>query len=76
MSKFPALTDKQIIKRIRNCNFRFYKQCKGSHEMRVRDYDDKIIILPRHASKIIKRKTLKDIIQATGLSIDEFNRLI
>lgn len=75
MPKFPALTDKQIIKKIKKCGFIFYKQCKGSHEMWVREADDKIIILPRHAGKIIKRKTLKDIIKATILTFEEFNNL-
>jgi predicted RNA binding protein YcfA (HicA-like mRNA interferase family) len=75
MPKFPALTDKQVIKKIRQCGFVFYKQCKGSHEMWIRDLDDKIIIIPRHAGKIIKRKTLKDIIRATGLTGSEFNKL-
>ncbi|MEK9165264.1 MAG: type II toxin-antitoxin system HicA family toxin [Patescibacteria group bacterium] len=75
MPKFPAFTDKQVIKKIRQCGFIFYKQCKGSHEMWIRNLDNKIIILPRHAGRIIKRKTLKDIIDATGLTIYEFNNL-
>ena len=75
MPKFPALTDKQVIKKLRKAGFRFYKFAKGSHEMWVRDIDGKIAMVPRHPSKIIKRKTLKDIIDATGLSIEEFSKL-
>jgi predicted RNA binding protein YcfA (HicA-like mRNA interferase family) len=75
MPKFPALTDKQIIKKLRKVGFRFYRYAKGNHEMWVRDIDGKIAIVPRHPGKIIKRKTLKDIIEATGLSINEFSRL-
>jgi predicted RNA binding protein YcfA (HicA-like mRNA interferase family) len=33
MPKFPALTDKQVIKKLQKINFRFYKYAKGSHEM-------------------------------------------
>jgi predicted RNA binding protein YcfA (HicA-like mRNA interferase family) len=75
MPKFPALTDKQVIKKLRKAGFRFYKFAKGSHEMWVRDIDGKITVVPRHPGKIIKRKTLKDIIEATGLSIKEFSEL-
>ena len=75
MPKFPALTDKQIIKKLRKAGFRFYRYAKGNHEMWVRDIDGKIAIVPRHPGKIIKRKTLKDIIEATCLSIKEFSKL-
>jgi len=75
MPKFPALTDKQVIIKLRRAGFIFYKSAKGSHEMWVRDIDGKIAIVPRHSGKIIKRKTLKDIIEATGLSIEEFSKL-
>ena len=75
MSKFPALTDKQVIKKLRKVGFRFYRYAKGNHEMWVRDIDGKIAIIPRHPGKIIKRKTLKNIIEATGLSIKEFSGL-
>jgi len=75
MPKFPALTDKQVIKKLRKAGFRFYRYAKGNHEMWVRDIDGKIAIVPRHPNKIIKRKTLKDIIEATGLSVKEFSKL-
>jgi len=75
MPKFPALTDKQIIKKLRKAGFRFYRYAKGNHEMWVRDIDGKTAIVPRHPGKIIKRKTLKDIIEATGLSTKEFSEL-
>jgi predicted RNA binding protein YcfA (HicA-like mRNA interferase family) len=75
MPKLPALTDKQVIKKLRKAGFRFYRSAKGSHEMWVRDIDGKIAVVPRHPGKIIKRKTLKDIIDATGLSIEEFSKL-
>jgi len=75
MPKFPALTDKQVIKKLRKAGFSFYKFAKGSHEMWVRDIDGKIAVVPRHSGKIIKRKTLKDIIDATGFSIKEFSEL-
>lgn len=75
MPQLPALTGKQVIRKLQKVGFRFYRYAKGSHEMWVRDGDGKIAVIPRHSGKIIKRKTLKDIIEATGLSVKEFNRL-
>jgi len=75
MPKFPALTDKQVIKKLRKAGFRFYRYTKGDHEMWVRNIDGKVAIVSRHPGKIVKRKTLKDIIEATGLSIKEFSKL-
>ena len=75
MPKFPAFTDKEVVRKIKKCGFDFSKNCRGSHEMWVRDVDTAVIIVPRHAGKIIKRKTLKNIITATGLSIKEFIEL-
>jgi len=75
MSKFPAFTDKQIIRKIKKVGFKFYRQAKGSHEVWTRNSDGKVIVVPRHSGKIIKRKTLKDIIEATGCSIKEFKEL-
>ncbi len=43
--------------------------------MWVRDIDGRVAMVPRHPGKIIKRKTLKDIIEATGFSIKEFSEL-
>lgn len=75
MPKFPALTYQQVAKKIKKAGFCFYRQCRGSHEMWVRDSDSKVAVIPKHLGKIIKRKTLKDIIKATGLSVNEFGGL-
>lgn len=75
MSKFPALTYQQVIKKIRRAGFCFYRQAKGSHEVWVRNGDGRVAVVPKHLGKIIKRKTLKDIIAATGLSVQEFTKL-
>jgi predicted RNA binding protein YcfA (HicA-like mRNA interferase family) len=73
--KLPALTDKQIIRKIRKIGFRFLRQGRGSHEIWVRDPDGRITVIPRHAGRIIKREIIKAIIEDTGLTIEEFNAL-
>ena len=55
--------------------FRFYRQGKGSHELWVRDEDGRVIPVPRHEGKAIRKGTLRAIIRETGLSVDEFMRL-
>ncbi len=75
MSKFPALTYQEIVKKIRKAGFCFYRQAKGSYEVWVTDNDGRVAILSKHSGKVIKRKTLKDIIEATGLSANEFIKL-
>lgn len=75
MTHFPALTYREVIKKIRKCGFIFYREAKGSHELWVREFDKNIITVSNHRGRIIKRKTLKKIIEATRLSIEEFNQL-
>ena len=74
-SKFPAVTDRQIIKVARKLGFSFYRQAKGSHEIWRRASDKRYTTIPRHRGKIIKRKTLKSILEDFGISIDKFNKL-
>lgn len=75
MSHFPALTYSQAVRKLKKCGFVFYRQARGSHELWVSDSDKRVVTVSRHSSRIIKRKTLSNIIKATGLSIDEFNSL-
>jgi predicted RNA binding protein YcfA (HicA-like mRNA interferase family) len=55
--------------------FCFYRQGKGSHELRVRDEDGRVIAVPRNEGRAIRKGTLRAIIRQTGLSVDEFMRL-
>ncbi|MCK4307941.1 type II toxin-antitoxin system HicA family toxin [candidate division WOR-3 bacterium] len=70
--RFPAVTDKDVIRVLRKIGFRFYQQAKGSHEVWRRESDGRHTIVPRHRGKIIKRRTLKSIIKDIGLSVGEF----
>ena len=66
----------KIFKRI---GFRFVSQ-KGSHRKLKRDADktsgeeERIIIIPNHRE--LDRWTLKGIIRDSGLTVDEFNKLL
>lgn len=73
--RFPAVTDREVIKVARKLGFSFYRQAKGSHEIWRRPSDRRYTTIPRHRGKIIKRKTLKSILTDLKISVDEFNRL-
>jgi len=69
--KLPALTDRQIIARLKKLGFVFYRQAKGSHEI-WRHPDGRWTMVPRHAGKTISRRTMKAILKDIGLSGDDF----
>jgi len=73
--KLPAVTDREVIKVAKKLGFTFYRQAKGSHEVWRRVSDGQHTVIPRHAGKIIKRKTLKSIIDDFGITVVEFNEL-
>jgi predicted RNA binding protein YcfA (HicA-like mRNA interferase family) len=73
--KLPAATDKEVIKVARKLGFEFYRQAKGSHEIWVRHSDGSRIVVPRHASKTIKKRTMKRILEGLEISPEEFYEL-
>jgi predicted RNA binding protein YcfA (HicA-like mRNA interferase family) len=73
--KLPAVTDREVIKVAKKLGFTFYRQAKGSHEVWRRVSGGRHTVIPRHAGKIIKRKTLKSIIEDLGITVEEFNEL-
>jgi len=73
--KLPSVTDREVIKVAKKLGFTFYRQAKGSHEVWRRASDGRHTVIPRHAGKIIKRKTLKSIINDFGITVEVFNGL-
>lgn len=74
--KFPAVTDKQVIKVLKKIGFEFYRESKGSHEIWRRRMNKRHTTLPRHPGKILKRRTLKSILNDIGLSVEEFRNIL
>jgi len=70
--RFPAMTSKEVIAILRKLGFEFLRQSGSSHAIYKRASDGRRTTVPIHPGKLIKRKTLKSIIEDTGLSIDEF----
>lgn len=72
MSKLPALKPKEVVKILEKAGFCFIRQ-KGSHQIYVKDNIG--IVIPRH-NKDLKTGTLRKIISQSGLSIEEFIKLL
>lgn len=72
---FPAVTYREVVSVVRRLGFYFYRQGKGSHEIWRRNSDGRQTTIPHHSKEILKRKTLKAILEDCQISIGEFNRI-
>ena len=70
--KYPALAASQVTHALRQNDFYLAAQ-KGSHQ-KWRHPDGRQVIVPVHGSKIIPIGTLKNIIDASSLSVDAFRK--
>ena len=73
--RFPAANYKDIIKVAKKCGFCFCRQAKGSHEIWRRDSDGRQTTIPKHSKKVVKRRTLKAILEDLQISSKKFMRL-
>ncbi|MBN1593052.1 MAG: type II toxin-antitoxin system HicA family toxin [Candidatus Coatesbacteria bacterium] len=73
--RFPVATGKDVARIAQKVGFVFDRQ-KGSHAIYYRKKDGARIVVPMHAHKTIKRRTLSGIIDDMGLTIDEFRQLM
>jgi predicted RNA binding protein YcfA (HicA-like mRNA interferase family) len=72
MSRLANVTARECISALRRAGFSFVRQT-GSHFV----YDDgtHTVVVPRHPGKI-KPGTMKNIIKQTGMTADEFLKLL
>jgi predicted RNA binding protein YcfA (HicA-like mRNA interferase family) len=70
--KLPSLKSREVIKVLEKLGFVFVRQ-KGSHRIYVKGSIG--ITIPYH-TKDLKKGTLKAIIKQTGLSVEEFLKLL
>lgn len=73
--RFPAVTSDEVIRVLKKIGFEFNRQSGTSHAIYKRASDKKRINVPVHSGKIIKRRTLKSILDEAGLTIGEFEDL-
>ena len=75
MTNIPSLTAIQAIRKIKKAGFVFDRQAKGSHEIWYNPKTKKRVVIPNHPGKDLPRKTLRSIINQSGLTIDDFLKL-
>jgi predicted RNA binding protein YcfA (HicA-like mRNA interferase family) len=73
MSKLPRISGRACIKALGKVGF-YLKRQEGSHIILRRDDPFAQVVVPDH--KEIDRGTLRAIIRQTGLSVDEFTKLL
>lgn len=71
----PAVTGKQAGKVAKRAGFRLDRQV-GSHQVYLRQSDKRRVVIPVHAGKALKPKTLAGIIRDMGLTPEEFRALL
>ena len=75
MPELRELNFKEVTRRLRRLGFRFYRQGKGSHELWVRDTDGRVVPVPHHRGKNIRKGTVRAIIREVGVAVNEFMEL-
>jgi predicted RNA binding protein YcfA (HicA-like mRNA interferase family) len=73
MSNLPRISGRECVKALEKVQFSFKRQ-EGSHIVLRRDDPFSQVVVPDH--KELDRGTLRAIIRATGLGVDEFKKLL
>ena len=71
MTRLPALTYRDVIKRLRDAGFVFDRQAKVSHEIWYNPATHRRVTVPHHPGGLA-RGTLRAIIRESGLTVEEF----
>lgn len=72
MKNIPALNARKVVSILEKAGFIFIRQ-KGSH--RIYKKGNRLLVVPFH-NKDLKKPTLKSIIEQSGMTVDEFVKLL
>lgn len=73
MAQLPNLSGKEVVKVFENLGWQFSRQ-SGSHMVLTKDGEMASLSVPNH--KEVAKGTLRSLIRAANLTIDEFNKAI
>ncbi len=71
----PRISGKDVVAALRRAGF-IQVYIEGSHHYLEPSEGGALVTVPVHTNKILKPKTLKNILNQAGLNIDEFIRLL
>lgn len=72
MSDLPSITGKQAIEVFASAGFEVVRRSKSSHHIMKKAGHAFLLSVPVHAHKNLKPGTLRGLIRASGLSVEEF----
>jgi predicted RNA binding protein YcfA (HicA-like mRNA interferase family) len=75
MAKLPVVRAREVIRVAEKLGFAFDRQ-KGSHAVYRRASDGARVVIPVHAGKDLKPKTLAGIIEDLGLTVEQFAEML
>ena len=73
--RFPAATYRDIVRVARKLGFVFIRAAKGDHEIWRRPSDGRYTTIPNWGKRVLKRKTLKGILEEFCITPNDFIRL-
>ena len=74
--RLPALKAQEIIRALERAGFTVVRT-SGSHKILDHHTDPRrTVIVPDHGSRDLKRGTVRSIIRQSGLSVEEFRKLL
>ena len=75
MSNAPAVSGKQVIKILEGQGW-YVKRVRGSHHILRHPNIPDAVPVPVHGNQAIKRGTLGNILRTSGITREEFERLL
>lgn len=76
MSKLPSITGKQAIAAFAGDGFVLDRISKSSHHVLKKPGHRFVLSVPVHAGEILKPGTLRGLISASGLTVEQFIELL
>ena len=73
--KLPVVKAREVVRIATKLGFVFDHQ-KGSHAVYYREKDNARVVIPIHAGKDLRPKTLAGILDDMGVTPEEFRRLL
>jgi predicted RNA binding protein YcfA (HicA-like mRNA interferase family) len=75
MARFPVVTSRDVVRVLTKLGFVLSRQAGSSHAIYRRPSDNRRTVVPIHARKTLKRRTLAAILRDAEIEADEFRRL-
>ena len=74
MSIIPILAARVVIRKLQRAGF-YYVKSHGSHQYYLHPITKRMTSIPVHGGNTIGRKLLKEIIDQTGITVEQFLEL-